>query len=165
MTDETLRPTSVCSPFAIDWYIDENESQNTIITINTGESNTFLFDLAIAEFITEDGLPVSYETQYDLPNGLPAQPLQSLITENTPVGIWAVSCETQSELSIDLTPQTQQSPIVLFVFTGSAFASLGVGAFFLVKHNKKTTRLENTRCGRLSAIYHLLPQHTGLRNR
>ena len=66
-----LRPTSVCSPFAIDWYIDENESQGAIITLSTGEGNTFLFDLAIAEFITEDVLPVNYEAQYDFTNDMP----------------------------------------------------------------------------------------------
>ena len=61
--------TSVCPPFEINWQI--YEIQGTMVTIKTNEGNTFLFDLANAEFITEYISPVIYETQYDFTNDMP----------------------------------------------------------------------------------------------
>lgn len=45
----------------VNWRIREHSPENALIAISTGEGNTFLFDLSIAEFIPENILFTRYE--------------------------------------------------------------------------------------------------------
>ena len=50
--------TSIGPLYKVSWEVEGHSSNNAMITINTDERNTILFDLASAMFITDDGLAV-----------------------------------------------------------------------------------------------------------
>ena len=88
----TEAETSIGPRYTVNWTIESFSPEEAILTISTGEDNTFLFDLARAEFVAERTLSNDYEDTTEPLNDLPAEsPSEARQTPTSSILTWIIA--------------------------------------------------------------------------